>query len=207
VHEIVQDPTTNLFQIAQVNRLLVVASAPEDELPTLNALKPEERKWGVRTVGAKAAAGLEGPIEEIGYLIDPNQHTAVIKGYIDNSDEQIRAGQFVSCTVQIPPPPDVVEVPIDAVVEDGRYCVVFVQSDPTRPNNYTMRRVQLTHRFEKTAFARSKPFAKHEQFTAAEEKDLGMLPLEPLRAGERVLRSGVGELKAALLDLESRPKK
>jgi cobalt-zinc-cadmium efflux system membrane fusion protein len=205
VHEIVQDPTTNLFQIAQVNRLLVIANVPEDELPTLNALTLEERAWSVRTVGAGSAAGLKGPVEEIGYLIDPHQHTAVIKGYIDNPNEQIRAGQFVSCTIQIPPPKDVVEVPIDAVVEDGKNCVVFVQIDPTK-HYYSMRRVQLTHRFEKTAFVRTKPFAKNEQLTD-EEKELGMLPLEPLLPGERILRSGVGELKAALLDLESRPAK
>ena len=203
VHEIVQDPTTNLFQIAQVDRLLVVANAPEDELPTLNALTPEQRVWSVRTVGAVSASGLTGPIEEIGYLIDPNQHTAVIKGYINNPKEQIRAGQFVSCTIQIPPPKDVVEIPINAVVEDGKYSVVFVQPDPTKPY-FTMRRVKLEHRFEKTAFVRSKPFDKRDQLTA-EEKEMGMLPLEPLRPGERILRTGVGELKAALLDLESRP--
>lgn len=205
VHEIVQDPTTNLFQIAQVDRLLVVANAPEDELPTLNALTPEQRVWSVRTVGAVSATGLKGPIEEIGYLIDPNQHTAIIKGYINNPKEQIRAGQFVSCTIQIPPPKDVVEIPINAVVEDGKYSVVFVQPDPTKPY-YTMRRVKLEHRFEKTAFVRSKPFDKREQLTA-EEKEQGFLPLEPLRPGERILRTGVGELKAALLDLESRPAK
>jgi cobalt-zinc-cadmium efflux system membrane fusion protein len=203
VHEIVQDPTTNLFQIAQVNRLLVIANAPEDELPTLNALKPEERLWTVQTVGANSVGGLK--IEEISYLIDPNQHTAVIKGYIDNPKEQIRGGQFVSCTVQIPPPTDVVEVPMDAVVEDGKDAIVFVQPDPAKPC-YTMRRVQLTHRFEKTAFVRSKPFAEKERLTA-EEKEMGMLPLEPLRPGERLVRTGVGELKAALLDLESRPAK
>jgi cobalt-zinc-cadmium efflux system membrane fusion protein len=67
-----------------------------------------------------------------------------------------------------------------------------------------MRRVKLEHRFDKTAFVRSKPFDKREQLTA-EEKEMGMLPLEPLRPGERILRTGVGELKAALLDLESRP--
>jgi cobalt-zinc-cadmium efflux system membrane fusion protein len=205
LHENVVDNTVNLFQIAQVNRLLVVAYAPEDELPTLNALTPEQRAWSVRTVGPASVNGLKGPIEEIGYLIDPNQHTAVIKGYIDNPNEQIRAGQFVSCTVQIPPPPDVVEVPIDAVVEDGKYAVVFVETDPAK-HRYTMRRVQLTQRFEKTAFVRSKPFSKEEQLTA-EEKEQGMLPFEPLRPGERVLRSGVGELKAALIDLESRPAK
>jgi cobalt-zinc-cadmium efflux system membrane fusion protein len=204
-HEIVQDPTTNLFRIAQVDRLRVIANAPEDEVPTLNALQPKERVWSVQTVGANSLGGLKGRFEVPGYLIDPYQHTAVVQGYIDNPKELIRSGQFVSCTIQIPPPTDVVQVPMDAVVEDGKYAVVFVQTDPAK-NAYTMRRVQLTHRFEKTAFVRSKPFADKERLTE-EEKEMGMLPLEPLRPGERILCSGAGELKAALLDLESRPAK
>ncbi|HZV07381.1 MAG TPA: efflux RND transporter periplasmic adaptor subunit [Gemmataceae bacterium] len=202
VKDMVVDNTVNLFQIAQVDRLQVIAYAPEDDLPTLNALKHDERVWTVQTVGANSIGGIKAPIDEIGYLIDPNQHTAIIKGYIPNPKEQIRAGQFVTCTIPIPPPEDVVEVPINALVEDGKYCVVFVQADPAKPQ-YTMRRVQPIHRFEKTAFVRSKPFAKNEQLTA-EEKEMGMLPLEPLRPGERILRTGVGELKAALIDLESR---
>jgi len=201
-HEIVQDPTTCLFQIAQVHRMLVIANAPEDELPNLNELKPEQMNWTVKTVGGKAMTELKGPIEEIGYLIDPNQHTAVIKGYIDNPKKEIRAGQFVSATVRIPPPGGVVEVPLDAVVEDGQYSVVFVQRDRTKPY-YTMRRVQLTHRFEKTAFIRATPFAENERLTDA-DKEQNLQPLEPLRPGERILKTGVGELKAALLDLESR---
>ena len=152
---------------------------------------------------AKATAELTGPIEEIGYLIDPNQHTAVIKGYIDNPKNAIRAGQFVSTTIRLPPPKGVVEVPLDAVVEDGQYSVVFVQPDPNKPH-YTMRRVELTHRFEKVAFIRSTPFADNERLTAA-DKEQNLQPLEPLRPGERILKTGVGELKAALLDLESNP--
>jgi cobalt-zinc-cadmium efflux system membrane fusion protein len=201
--EIVQDPTTNLFQIAQVHRLLVIANAPEDELPNLHALQSEERQWTVKTVGRKAATELKGPIEEIGQIIDPNQHTAVIKGYIDNPGEYIRSGQFISATIRIPPPPDVVEVPLDAVVEDGQTCVVFVQTDPTK-HHYTMRRVQVMHRFASTAFVRSTPFTEQEKLTPG-EKEQNLLPLEPLRSGERILKTGVGELKAALLDLESRP--
>jgi cobalt-zinc-cadmium efflux system membrane fusion protein len=202
-HEIVQDPTTNLFQIAQVDRLLVIANAPEDELPNLNALRADDRSWTVKTVGGTSSLELKGPIEEIGYLIDPNQHTAIIKGYIDNPKDQIRAGQFVSATIRMPPPQDVVEVPIDAVVEDGQMSVVFVQTDPTK-HEYTMRRVQLTHRFEKSAFIRSRPFLEQEKLST-EEKEQDLPPLEPLRPGERILKTGVGELKAALLDLESRP--
>jgi cobalt-zinc-cadmium efflux system membrane fusion protein len=205
VKEMINDTTTNLFQIAKVDRLLVLANCPEDDLPTLNALEPKDRKWKVKTVGAAKAMGIDGLIEEIGYLIDPNQHTAIIKGYIENSGGRIRAGQFVSATLQIPPPAGVVEVPIDAVVEDGSMCVVFVQTDPTK-HEYTMRRVQLMQRFDKTAFVRSESFRKEEQLTPQEE-ELGMLPRERLRPGERVLTTAVGELKAALLDLESKPKK
>ena len=58
----------------------------------------------MRTVGAASAAGLPGTIDEIGYMIDPNQHTAVIKGYVENPGQRIRAGQYVSATVNIPPP-------------------------------------------------------------------------------------------------------
>jgi RNA polymerase sigma factor (sigma-70 family) len=99
LREMVAGNTVHLFQIAKVDRLLVLANAPEDDLPTLNALKPEERVWSVRAVGATAATVLKGPIEEVGHLIDPNQHTAVVKGYIDNPREQFRAGQLVSCTI------------------------------------------------------------------------------------------------------------
>jgi cobalt-zinc-cadmium efflux system membrane fusion protein len=201
--EMVVDSTVNLFQIAQVHRLLVVASAPEDELPNLNALIHEQKKWTVKTVGVTGTTEIEGPIEEIGYLIDPNQHTAVIKGYINNPREALRAGQFISATVQIPPPKDVVEATLDAVVEDGQISVVFVQTDPKK-HHYTMRRVQIANRFEHTAFIRSKPFTKAELELTPEEKAQNIQVLEPLRAGERILKTGVGELKVALLDLEAR---
>jgi cobalt-zinc-cadmium efflux system membrane fusion protein len=200
-HEMVVDNTVNLFQIAKVDRLLVLANVPEDDLPTLNGLKTADRKWTVRTVGTGNAAGIAGLIDEIGYLIDPNQHTAVIKGHIDNPGGRIRAGQFVSATVQIPPPEGVVEVPIDTIAEDGQQCVVFVQTDPAK-HHYTMRRVEVTHRFEKTALVRSTPIPKEQQH-AADEEGTGLQAKEPLRPGERILQSGVLELKATLLDLES----
>jgi membrane fusion protein, heavy metal efflux system len=200
LHEIVVDNTTNLFQIAKVDRLSVFANVPEDDLPALEALPTAQRRWTVRTVGSPPVPGF---IDDISYIIDPNQHTAVVKGHIDNPREVLRAGQFISATVELPPPADVVEVPIDAVVDDGQQCIVFVQTDPVKhPNYYTMRRVQLTHRFDKTAFVRSKPFAKGEQRTS-EEEELGILPREPLRPDERILQTGVGELKAALIDKES----
>ena len=111
--EMVVDNTVNLFQIADVSRLLVIASCPEDSLPSLEALNSSQKRWSVRTVGAGSATGLAGTIDEIGYMIDPNQHTAVIKGYVENPGKRIRGGQYVSATVNLPPPDDVVEIPTD----------------------------------------------------------------------------------------------
>lgn len=202
--EMVVDNTVNLFQIADVSRLLVIASCPEESLPSLEALSSNQRRWSVRTVGAGSAAGLPGTIDEIGYVIDPNQHAAVIKGYVDNPGKHMRGGQYVTATVNIPPPDGVVEIPTDCLVDDGLQSVIFVQPDPA-VHQFTMRRVHVTHRFDRSVFVRNTPLPKEEQLTA-NDADEGLLPKEPLRAGERVLLAGTVELKAALQDLESRPK-
>jgi len=201
LHEVIADNTTNLFQIARVDRLFITAFCPEDDLPELEKLETPQREWTVRTVGS---APVKGQIDDISYIIDPNQHTAVVKGHIDNPKEVIRAGQFISATVELPPPKDVVEVPIDAVSEDGQQAVVFVVTDKEK-HYYTMRRVHLEARFTETAYVRSKPF-EFDQRTK-EEKEQGILPKEPLARGEEVLLTGVGELKAKLFDLESQPEK
>jgi cobalt-zinc-cadmium efflux system membrane fusion protein len=202
LHEIVVDNTTNLFQIADVDKLFIAANVPEDDLPELEALREisgDAIRWTVRTVGSEP---IPGYIDDIGYIIDPNQHTAVVKGYIDNKGERLRGGQFIRATVELPPPADVVEIPITAVIDDGQQSVVFVETD-SQKQRYTMRRVQLTRRFEKTVFVQSKPFKKGEEVTPVE---LELLLREPLLPGERVLATGVGELKAALLERESRPR-
>jgi membrane fusion protein, heavy metal efflux system len=142
-HVNVIDNTVNLFQIAKVDRLAVFANVPEDEVPILEALPTDRRRWTVKTVGSEPVAGM---MDDVGYIIDPNQHTAVVKGHIDNPREVLRSGQFISATVELPPPPDVVEVPADAVVEDGQTAVVFVQ-DKDQKDRFTMRRVQPTARF------------------------------------------------------------
>jgi len=197
--EYVADNTINLFTIAEVDRLLVMANPPEDQLPALLALRPDQLRWSLQTVGFPS---IEGQIEEIGYILDANQHTAVIKGYIDNPEGKLRAGQFVSATVYLPPPPDVVEVPLTALAEDGKHSFVFVQPNPALPR-YSMRRVQVTHRFEKTAFVRSRLTPAEEKLTP-EEAAQGLQPYEPLKPGEHFITSGVLELRAALEDKESK---
>ena len=197
LHETVVDNTTNLFQIAKVDPLIVLASVPEDDLPALQDLKDQTQNhigWTVHTVGTKPIAGF---VDDIGYLIDPNQHTAVVRGHIPNPDGLLRAGQFVTATVDLLPPKNVVEVPIGALVEDGKDSIVFVQTDPKEPI-YTMRRVEVTNRFDRTAYVRSVPVTRKGEQRAAGDAGQASLPTEPFREGERVLTTGALELKTAL---------
>jgi cobalt-zinc-cadmium efflux system membrane fusion protein len=185
--EVVSDNTVNLFQIADMSRLLVTAQCPEEAVRTLSALRAKDRRLtvSVRTAGAEPAMEFHGTIEEIGYLIDPNQHTAVVKGYVDNQAGRLRAGQYITVTVSLPPPDDVVEIPAESLVDDGKQTFVFVQPDPAK-YEFSMRRVQVIHRLDGRIQVRSSPIPKEEQLTADEAKS-GLLPKEPLRLGERVL--------------------
>ncbi len=185
LHETVVDNTTNLIQIAKVDPLIVLASVPEDDLPSLQELKlhtHNNMQWTVRTVGSRPIIGF---IDDIGYLIDPNQHTAVVRGHIPNADGTLRAGQFVTATVDLLPPKNVVEVPISALVEDGKDSIVFVQTNPKEPV-YTLRRVEVTNRFDRTAYVRSVPSSNKDD------------DREPLKPGERVITAGALEIKTAL---------
>jgi cobalt-zinc-cadmium efflux system membrane fusion protein len=211
--EMVVDNTVNLFQIADVDRLLVIAYCPEDELPKLESLSTNERTWTVETVSAapdsanqnaserpSKKGGLHGTIDEIGYVIDPNMHTAVIKGYVENPGQKIRGGQYVKAVVRIPPPKGVVEIPVEALIDDGIQSLVFIQPEAGK-HRFTMRRVEVTHRFERTVFVRSTEIPQNERLTAKEAEE-GLLPKEPLRSGELCLMAGSLELKATVMDLK-----
>ena len=196
LHEYIADTTSNLFVIADVDRLLVRASPPEDDLRLLLDLPQGKRVWKVQVTGAPAPQ-VATPIDEISQIIDQNQHTAVVKGYIDNPGGRLRAGQYVTATVQLPPPTDVVEVPVSAVVDD---CVL-VQDEPGK-SRYTLRRVLVTHRFNDSVYVKIKLTPEEAKLTR-EDRARELLPRQPLRPGERVLTAGVLELKSRLTDLKS----
>jgi cobalt-zinc-cadmium efflux system membrane fusion protein len=160
---------------------------------------PAERQWTIQTAGAKD--GLPGVISDIGYFSDPNQHSLMVKGYIHNPGLRIRGTQLATVSIALPPPDDVVEIDVGAVVEEGRQTLVWVQTD-AKKSQYTLRRVKVTHRFDKTVYVKSKLDPK-EAVPSAEDKEQGLMPLEPLHEGEKVLKSGVLELKKELEDRES----
>jgi cobalt-zinc-cadmium efflux system membrane fusion protein len=183
------DTTSDLFKVADLTRLGVLAYAYEEDLPTLDALPESQRAWSVTVGSGSDAATRIGSFDQVGCIIDPNQHTALVMGWVDNPDGKLRVGQFVNTRLEIPPLPGEVVVPSSALGEESDRTFVFVQSGGR--STYVRRRVAVTHRRGDNVYIRSQP--------TPEEKRRG---LEPLAPGEPVVISRVVQLAACLDSLQ-----
>jgi len=146
------DTTADLFVIGDLSRLAVWAHVYEEDLPLLQSL-PRPVRWSVE-VPARPGTKLPGTLEHVSPVIDTNQHTALVTGLVDNPAGELKVGQYVTVSVELPPPRGEVELPADAVVEDGRESVVFVRPDP---NSWRLVRapVRVTRRFRDVVYVRS----------------------------------------------------
>jgi cobalt-zinc-cadmium efflux system membrane fusion protein len=185
------DTTSDLFKIANVDTLTVWANAYEESLPVLLDLPLQKRQWSVQLNADPAMPPLRGRIEKVGYVSDPAQHTVMVMGQVQNPGGRLRAGQFITATVELPPAPKEVIVPAGALVDDGRDAVIFVQSN-TDHSQFSIRHVAVASRSQKEVHLRSA--------LRPEELSRGLRPVVP---GERVVASGAIELQSAMDDLTS----
>lgn len=192
------DPTLDLFKVADLSRLQVLASVYEENLPTLLRLAPEQRRWTIQLSSFPHAAPLKDQrFEVIGKVIDPVQHTGTVMGLVSNpwdGDEAERAfqvGQFITAIIDLAPDATLVAVPATALVEQGKAAVVFVQSDPAR-TELTARQVAVVRRGQERVFVRRDP-------SPAEQRN----GAQSLRPGDRVVVVNALELADELENLKS----
>jgi membrane fusion protein, heavy metal efflux system len=183
------DTTTDMFRVADLSRLCVWVHAYEEDLPALLAL-PKPIRWTIRLKADPKAAQLTGTIDKIGELIDPSQHTALVFGRVDNRDGRMRSGQFITASVEEPPPTGEMVIPTTALVEDGVESVVMVQEDPAR-FAYTLRNVNVIARYQDVVHVRIRG-------TGPDKENL-----KGLSPGEHVVVAGAVELRGALADLSN----
>jgi cobalt-zinc-cadmium efflux system membrane fusion protein len=192
-----------LFKVADLSRLMIWVHPPEEYLPVLRAnlarAQQEGRplEWAIRFKSdPEDAPPQKMKIVQIAPSIEPYQHTPMVVGYLDNSKGKYLVGQFVTATIFVPPAPDTVEIPPDALNEVGGQALVFVESNAAK-REYTLRRVAVVARFKDAIIVRSKLTAEDEK-VSRQEQEQGRRPIEPLRPGERVITRGVVELTTAL---------
>jgi cobalt-zinc-cadmium efflux system membrane fusion protein len=191
--EVIVDRTQPLFQIADLGRLLVQANAAESDLPALQALKLEHRHWTIRVPADPKIEPIDGKIDQIGYLIEPGTHTAIVTGSVDNRAGRLRAGQYVTVAITLPAASDEIAVPTSALIEEGGEHLVFVQPDP-KILVYELRRVAVVRRGQDIVHVRS-----------GVNWESDKKALKSLQPGECVVTRGAIELKTALADLQKQP--
>ncbi len=183
-----------------MTHLVVWAYAYEQDLPLLRSL-PRPIPWVVKVTADPADPNSRDRIVnspgayEVGPIIDPNQHTALVMGKVDNTDRALKAGQFLTVSIPVTTPPNMAAIPASAIDESGaaNESVVFVQPDPNTPL-YTRKRVKVARRLQDRVYVLSEP-----QGDDKEQYDF-------LHVGEHVLTSGVVVLNSTLEDLQDRQK-
>jgi cobalt-zinc-cadmium efflux system membrane fusion protein len=179
------DTGTDLFKVADLGTLAAWVYAYEEDLYTLQDL-PRPIPWSLRLPAEHGAGTLTSPgLQKIAPALDPTQHTATLIGPVENPAHQLKVGSFVTATVELPPPRDVVAVPASGVPEDDG-SFVFVQPDPRMPV-YTLRRVDVVLRLEHVVYVRS--------VLPEDKKRRGLRELHP---GERVVTQGAMEMRGEL---------
>ena len=131
---IINDPTFDLFKIADLRKLRVWANLYEDDLPRLQELMHRGPvRWSVRLKADAASKPLHGFVERIGDVVDPNDHTVRVMGFVDNSENLLKAGQFITATIDQPPEKGEVEVPATALIIDGKDNYLLCSATRARP--------------------------------------------------------------------------
>lgn len=181
------EPTDDLFKVADLSRLQVLANIYEEDLWAIRALKPEARTWSIDLKSDPTDNRIKGTFGLIGSVIDPAQRTGVVMGWLDNADNKLLIGQFITATIELPVDPNIVAIPETALIEEGDASTVFVETNAQR-HEYSLRHVKVVRRCMGTVFVQSLPDGKD---------------LEPLKIGETVVIQGSLGLGGELANLKS----
>ncbi|MFN0052836.1 MAG: efflux RND transporter periplasmic adaptor subunit [Planctomycetales bacterium] len=144
----------DIFKLADLRRLDVLVHAYEEDLPILEGLPMDRRSWSILLKADPFSQPLRGSFDRISKIIDPYQHTALVMGWVDNAQGQLRVGQFVTARVDLPIPAGEVAVPIQTLIDLDGHSYVFVRS-ASEQHKYTRRRVHPVRRFAEIAALRS----------------------------------------------------
>jgi cobalt-zinc-cadmium efflux system membrane fusion protein len=145
------DPTIDLFKIADNTRLALWANVYEDDLPAVTRmLKKGPLAAGVE-LPAEPGNRLKATVDYVGEIIDPSQNTALLRGTVPNPDGELKSGQYVTVHVELPATADEVEIPTSALVEDGKDSYVFVQPNKNEMK-FERRKVAVSRRFQDVVY-------------------------------------------------------
>lgn len=180
------DTSQVLFLIADISQIEVLANAYEEDMAMIRRLPPSQRQWKIDLKSNPVDQPIPGTFDVISSVIDPQQHTGEVIGWLDNQEANLAAGQFITATIDFPADLRVVSIPTSAILQEGEETSVFVEIDSSR-HEFTRRRIAILRRGRASTHVLCDP--------SPEERESG---LESLHVGERVLISRGRDLASAV---------
>jgi membrane fusion protein, heavy metal efflux system len=122
-----------LVMIADLSWVWVLA-----DLPEVDALQIKERARALITSPSLPALTIEGTVDMVSSVVDPDRHTIPIRVRLPNKNGLLKPNMFAQVKFSTGAKEDLSEIPAEAVVNDGEHQYVFVQG---KPGQFSRRKV------------------------------------------------------------------
>lgn len=148
--EVRPDAANPLFVVSDLSRLWLLIDLPEQDLGKLRLGEPVNV-----VVDAYPDARFTATVDRISPLLDPATRRVQVRCRLPNADGRLRPEMFARVNVAARGDAEVVRLPVSALVSEGLYPVVFVE---TAPREFVKRRVAIAR--QDSEFAYLKPGAE-----------------------------------------------
>jgi RND family efflux transporter MFP subunit len=128
-------PNSNLYTIADLSTVWVVADVYEYELPWI-----ELGQTGTVELSYLPDVPFSGPVTYISPFLDPKTRTAEVRLELPNPEGRLKPEMFGNTVIHAEPRRDAIAIPTEAVIRSGRRTLVIVALGEGR---FTARDVQL----------------------------------------------------------------
>ncbi|MCS6897354.1 MAG: efflux RND transporter periplasmic adaptor subunit [Nitrospira sp.] len=169
----VVETTENLFVIADLSEVWVLANVPEKDIPFVHTVHAAKGTRAEVRVSAYPGEVFQGTITYVGDVLDPSTRTMQLRIELPNSDGRLKPEMFATVRLFSEPQPNRLTVPDAALQRDQGKTFVFVQRKATE---YEVREVQV-----------------------GESNGTATSILAGLEEGERIVTHGAFLLKSELL--------
>lgn len=123
--EVRPDSPNPLFVISDLRRLWLNVDLPEKSAALAMAGAPVHF-----TIDAYPGVDFAATVEKVGAMVDPATRRIPVRAVIDNADGRLKPEMYARATIGTAAAPQVVRLPVGAVLTNGLVAKVFVQAAP-----------------------------------------------------------------------------
>jgi len=142
---VVTSNNSTLFTLMDLERVKVITSIPEKDVPTLEKVKSAQV-----TVDALPGRVFRGDVSRLSQAVDLNTRTMPVEIDIENASHELKPGMFATATLSAEEHKNVLVLPIQTVLTDDRGQFIFAVDSSKVKKVYVKPGWEINNRLEIT---------------------------------------------------------